>query len=333
MPLSFLLACDGEPQSQEATAILATKAYLDGELNALVEAAEDLQAAAPLPDADGWSPAADADAVDRMRASWRQMRTAYEHVEGGVRMLFPHIDFTLDGRYDWYLDRSIDDDLYDGNGATGMHAVERILWADAHPAEVVAFESALIGYVPAAFPSDAESARRFREDLCGRLVTDARRLRDEFAPVALDDQAAYRGVIGSVEEQLEKITLASTGQDESRYSARTMADLRAAHASGVSTYAVFREWILAQPNGEAVDAEIVREMDGLAEVYATIEGDALPPVPAGFDPDAPTAEHLATPYGRLWERINAANDLESETSLISRMSAAGESIGIPRIPR
>jgi hypothetical protein len=51
-------------------------------------------------------------------------------------------------------DTGPDDDLFDGLGGTGIHAIERILWAGHAPADVVAFESMLDGYVAASFPAN-----------------------------------------------------------------------------------------------------------------------------------------------------------------------------------
>ena len=45
-------------------------------------------------------------------------------------------------------------DLFDGQGVTGVHAIERILWADQTRAEVIDFEKPIKGYKAAAFPKN-----------------------------------------------------------------------------------------------------------------------------------------------------------------------------------
>ena len=118
--------------------------------------ATDLQAAAPAPDADGWGPATDATAIAQMKAAWVRGRTAYERVEGVLAPLFPDIDSSIDARYDDFMTQLGgygDSNLFDDQGVTGMHAIERILYANLIPPDVVDFESHLPGYSPAEFPS------------------------------------------------------------------------------------------------------------------------------------------------------------------------------------
>ena len=66
--------------------------------------------------------------------------------------------------------------------------------------------------------NDVESVlKEIRTRPAARLVTDVKAVQTMFAPLTLDTAAAFRGVIGSLGEQIEKITLAADGQDESRY--------------------------------------------------------------------------------------------------------------------
>src|SRR5690242_14151994 len=67
-------ACSGGA-SPEATTKAGVKINIDNELVNLRSAVEALRAAAPEPDADGWSAQADPDAVAAMRISWRQARS------------------------------------------------------------------------------------------------------------------------------------------------------------------------------------------------------------------------------------------------------------------
>src|ERR1051325_3226837 len=59
------------------------------DLNDLVTAAQQLQAAAPT---HAWSTTADAAAIDDMRAAWKRTRVAYEHVEGATAPIFGDLD-------------------------------------------------------------------------------------------------------------------------------------------------------------------------------------------------------------------------------------------------
>jgi iron uptake system component EfeO len=331
--LALGAACSEESSgaTPEEQATLEVKDYVSGELVALADAALRLQEAAPDPDDDGWNPDDDAEAVDAMRAAWAEARDRYERVEGAIAVLFPNLDVYTDERYDGFIEEGADENLFDGEGVTGMHGIERILWADAHPANVVAFESALEGYVPAAFPASEDEAAAFKDELAQRLVDDTETMRDDFEPLALDASSAFRGVIGSLEEQLEKVSLAATAEDESRYAQRTLDDMRANLEGGEKTYAAFRDWVIEEA-GEDVD-ESVR--DGFAEIEATydaIDGAAIPEVPDGFNPDDPSDADLETPYGELYVLLTEQADPGSATSLVSAMLEAADAMGIPELP-
>lgn len=49
----------------------------------------------------------------------------------------------IDGRYEGFAEHGLDPDPFDGRGVTGMHAIERVLWADEIPEAVRAFEASL----------------------------------------------------------------------------------------------------------------------------------------------------------------------------------------------
>jgi iron uptake system component EfeO len=319
---------DASPEEQ---ATLEVKEYIEGELAALASAALSLQEAAPEPDDDGWNPDDDAADVDAMRAAWAEARDAYERVEGAIAVPFPNLDVSIDERYDGFIAEKRDRNLFDGEGVTGMHAVERILWADAHPANVVAFESALDGYVAAAYPTTEQEADDFKNDLAQRLVDDTETMRDDFAPLALDASTAFRGVIGSLEEQLEKVALAATAEDESRYAQRTLDDMRANLEGAEATYSAFRYWVIDEA-GTHVDADVRAGFADIADAYDAIDGAAIPEVPAGFDPDEPSETHLATGYGALYELLTSQADPGRSSSLVSAMLDAADAMGIPVLP-
>ncbi len=331
MILSLLIACQNDNDQAvdpETAAILAVKDYTAGQLDGLAGAALAIQAAAPSPDADGWGAGETAD----VEASWSDARNAYERVEGAIAVLFPDLDASTDERYDGFIAEGPDEDLFDGEGVIGVHAIERIVWADRHPDYVVAFESALPFYTPAAFPASEAEAAAFRDELCQRLVDDTATMASEFAPLALDSAAAFRGVIGSMAEQYEKVALASTGEDESRYAQHTLADMRANLEGGEEVFGAFDAWLEATEGGEAVHDEIHAGFERVAAGYAAVSGDAIPTVPETWNPDAPSEADLATDYGKLWAMLSTEADPTIEGSLVARMGAAADLLGIPQIP-
>lgn len=330
MLLSLLLACGTDNDAAadlEAEAILGVKDYVDEELHSLAEAALAIQTAAPAPDADGWG----AGETAGMEAAWKDARVSYERVEGAIAVLFPDLDAATDERYDGFLSEAEDSYLFDGEGVTGVHAVERILWADSVPAEVIAFEEALPGYLPPAFPATAQEGIDFKGSLCQRLADDTATMEAEFSPLALDSAAAFRGVMGSMEEQLEKLNLAGSGEDESRYAQYTLGDMRANLEGGRAIYAAFSPWLAAE-GAEALDAEVLAGFERVEAAYASHPGDAIPPVPATWNPDAPSEADLQTPYGQLWSVLIVEADPAIEGSLLAAMGEAADALGIPQLP-
>ncbi len=326
---AVLVGCAEDDEQLEADAILAVKDLVTADLGELHAAAEALRDEAPAPDADGWQGGPE---LDPSKAAWRDARVAYERIEGAIAVLFPDLDAATDERYDGFVAEGADTYPFDGEGVTGVHGVERILWADAHPAYVVDFESALTGYVPAAFPASEQEATDYRDELVGRLIDDVATMSEDFEPLALDAAAAYGGVVGSMAEQVEKVSLAATGEDESRYAQHTLADMRANLDGGLAIYEAFSPWVVSKEGGEALDAEV---RDGFARVsaaYDALPGDALPAVPPTWDPSAPSSEDLATAYGKLWTLVSAEADPGAAGSLVERMVAAGSSIGIETAP-
>jgi iron uptake system component EfeO len=318
---------DLDDTALEVDAIFDVKSYVNGELQKLVKASEALQDAAPEPDEDGWNADDDAAAVAAMRKSWGDARDAYERVEGSIALLFMGLDVSTDERYDGFIEEEPDDDLFDGEGVTGMHAIERILWAGEHPAKVIEFESALDGYREAEFPKNELQADSFKTELAQRLVDDVKTMADEFKPQILDANAAFGGMIGSMAEQVEKVTLAVSARDESRYAQRTLDDMRANLEGGEAVYAAFRPWIEAA-SGDEVDEKIQDGFSRIAAAYAMHQGAAIPEVPEKFELRGPSKEDLATDYGKLWKLLTDETDVENEDSLLRVMSEAADDMGI-----
>jgi iron uptake system component EfeO len=319
----YLMACAGGTSEEDV--ILGVKEVITADLVDLSAAATALRGAAP---SGVWSGGAE---LDASKAAWRDARDAYERSEGAIAVLFPDLDHSLDQRYDGFITEEADDYLFDGEGVTGVHGVERVLWSDSVDPAVLAFESALTGYVPAAFPQTDGEAADYRDGLCQRFVDDAALLASEFEPLALDAAAAFEGVIGSMAEQVEKLTLGQTGEDESRYARYTLGDMRANLAGGRAVYEVFSPWVV-DSGGEAVDAEVRAGFDRLAQAYDAIEGDALPEVPADWDADAPSDAALATPFGELWVVLQFESDPAQGGSLVSSMVEAASVVGISVVP-
>lgn len=315
---------DDDYRTDVTTSMHAT---IDGELGDLAAAARELQAAAP---AHAWNASTDAAAITAMKTAWRKMRVAYEHVEGAIAPIFPDIDFAIDARYDDYLAEvgpAGDTDLFDGQGATGMHSIERILYSDQIRPEVVGFESTLPGYKVAAFPSSDTEAMAFKTGIAQQLIDDLDELRTQWKPANIDIGAAYVGLVGLMNEQKEKVDLAATGEEESRYANVTLFDLRNNREGTAQVYEVFRMWI-ASKNGSAADARIVGKLGELQELYAGTS-DALPPVPATWSSDMPSAADLATPFGMLWTKVHAEVDPNAEGSIVYEMNGVAIMLGFP----
>lgn len=322
----------GDPM--QAAVLSGVKTDIAADLTELTAAVEALRAAAPAPDADGWDATRDAAAVENMRTAWRRARVAYERIEGAIAVLFPDLDASTDERYDGFLAElpmMRDDNLFDGEGVTGIHAVERVLWAGGHPARVVTFESRLTGYRAAAFPSNMAEATAFRDGLLTRLVTDCRSMQTQFAPLALDPSAAFRGVIGSLEEQLEKVELAASAEEESRYAQFTLGDMRANLAGGLRTWQRFRPWVVSR-GGAELAGRIDQRFMALQIGYAMLQGDAIPAVPEGYDAENPSAEHQGSAYHRLRAGISGEADPMNAAGLVSLMNQAADLLAIPRLP-
>lgn len=313
-------------------ALLGVKTYIDTALADLETAATALCAAAPAADADGWNAKADAAAVNAMKAQWKLARSAYERVEGAIAVLFPDLDFASDQRYEGFLAQTADDDLFDGDGVTGIHAIERILWSDQIAPTVLAFETALPGYVTATFPENLTQATEFKTKLCARLVTDVKAIRSQFAPLALDPAAAYRGVIGSMMEQIEKVEKVASGEEESRYAQYTLADMRTNVQAGVATYQFFQPWLLAQTGGAAADQAIAAGFARILAAYAKIPGDAVPAVPPTWSSEMPSMADLQSAFGQLWQVLRHEADPKVPDSLVAAMNHSADLLAIPKLP-
>lgn len=334
-----LVGCGDSAADQKTQVASAMQSSMKGDLTDLWQASLDLQAAAPLPVGRGWDAAQDGAAIALMKAAWIRARAAYEHVEGATAPIFTTIDISIDERYDGFLATlgvAGDPDPFDGAGVTGMHAIERILYADVIPAKVVTFESTIPGYAPAAFPATDVQAAEFKNGLCAKLVTDAKSLLDQWTPQQIDVDGAFQGLVGLMNEQQEKVNKAAGGEEESRYSQRTMADLRANLQGTTKIYDLFSSWLQSKPatttvpsTGAQIDGSIQTGLASLSGVYTTIGGDAIPAPPATWAAEAPASADLLTPFGMLYEAVHLAVDPTMPGSVAYQMNQGALLLDIP----
>lgn len=156
---------------------------------------------------------------------------------------------------------------------------------------------------------------------------------DGFRPLALDNATAYRGVIGSILEQHEKVSFAGSGEDESRYAQATLLDMRANLDGGEEIFGFFEPLLESKGDeGTSVKNDVRARFGALRASYDDIDGDAIPEVPATWNPDAPSEADSNSPYGKLFLFIAAETDVEVPTSLVSRMLAGADLLEIPLLP-
>lgn len=317
---------DAEYQQKVVTGMHST---LLADVNALHDAAEAIQAAAPTPTGRGWDPTQDATAIRQMTDAWLQARAAYERTEGALAPLFPDTDAAIDARYEDFLEGvpGGDQDLFDGEGVTGMHAIERIIFAPTIPAAVVEVEQSLPGYKAAAWPSNEAEARAFKNELCAQLVKDTQALADQWQPQSIDLDGAFNGLISLMNEQREKVNKAASEEEESRYAQRTLADLRDNLAGTMRIYALFKDWLLTKSNGDKIDADVEGSFSTLDTTYKSFAGDAIPAPPATWSSERPSAGDLQTPFGKLYTAVQDAVDPNVSGSAVDGMNRAASELG------
>jgi iron uptake system component EfeO len=334
----YAAACSNARASEEdrerSNVQRGMKKFIGGEIENWLQAGRDLAQAAPLPEGRGWDAALDKDAIAKMRKDWERARSAYERIEGAIAPMFPESDTATDARYDDFLvtlGAAGDPNAFDGTGIVGAHALERILWADIAPAEVVTFEKGLPGYRPARFPATDAEAKAFKQELANRFVSDIQKLDAEFKPLALDLAFAFRGLIDLAAEQVEKVDKAATGEEESRYAQSTMRDLRANREGCLAAYKIFQAWLLSRPGGKDVDKAVLAAFSRLEKAYAGVSGDAIPHPPKTWSSVQTTPEDLKTPFGTLFTVVKRESDDKVPGSLRASLVAVAETLGLPEV--
>jgi iron uptake system component EfeO len=295
----------------------------------LIQAARELQAAAPD---RAWNPSRHEDEIEAMRCAWKRTRVAYEHIEGALEAMFPTVELRLDARYEQSLTAPYatgDNYLFDGRGVIGMHAIERILYAPMIRHEVTDFERLLPGYREASYPLTDDDAIAFKTGLVQQLIDDSDALRKQWRAADIEVASAYQGLVALMIEQRDKVNLAATGADESRYSNVTLFDLRTNLEGTQKIYDLFRDWIRSKDAGGASDSNVQHKFNLLADAYATPAGDSLPAIPTGWSSDNPTPDDLATPFGTVWQLVQQSADPLNDSSVVHAMNETAELLGIP----
>jgi iron uptake system component EfeO len=319
--------------SYEADIVTGTHALLLTQVKALNQAARDLQAASPTPVDRGWD-STDQPAIDAMKAAWARMRTSWEISEGVLAPLFPAIDSAIDGRYEDYLavlGPAGDPDPFDGQGVTGMHAIERILYAPDIPPAVVTEEASLPGYQPAAWPATAAQAAEFETGLCAKLVNDTQALVDGWTPRAINVPAVFDGIGALIVEQQEKLSLAANHEEESRYSQRTLQDLRDNLTGSTTAYDLFVPWLHTKSGSVGVDDNVQQAFDRIGSAYGAVQGDALPPPPPTWNSAVPSVADQQTPFGKLYTSVLIEVDPNHVGSAVASMNRVADLLGLPRL--
>ncbi|HWL88048.1 MAG TPA: EfeM/EfeO family lipoprotein [Polyangiaceae bacterium] len=309
-------------------------------IDELLDASKALQSSAPN-DAAGWTDAN----VTTMKTAWVRARSAYEQIEGALASIFPDLDHSIDARIEDFVKvNGIDTYMFDDQNVTGLHAAERIIYAKDTPDFIKSRESDL-HYTPAAWPATDAEAADFKNKLCAKIVADAQTFHDQWTPQKTDIASAFTGLVALMNEQKEKVNNASLLEEESRYSQRTMADLRDNLTGTRKVYALFQPWLFSKSSsdpakdGKTADAKILAGFQQLDSIYATVKTDqgalspAIPQPPASWSAENPSAADLATPFGQLYKGVLTAVDKVDPNSVVSQMNDEAAILGFqPFVP-
>ncbi|MFO0760153.1 MAG: imelysin family protein [Byssovorax sp.] len=312
----------------DAQAAADGKAYLVDRVEALHDHLEALCKAAPAPAADGWVSPRDTPAIQAMRASWHEARRAHQALEGVLLLHFPDLAASLDGSYEDALAAGPDPELVDDRGFTGLHAIERILWADRMPAGVAKEEAALPGALPAAFPSTEEQAIDFRDELCAGAVHDAEELEAAIEGLPLGSPEIQAIARELVEIQADRVIEAGEGHPSSPYAGRSLLDLTDGLAAARAMHEVFLPWLATKAEGPHVAAEAADAFDRLAMRYMAAGVDALPAPPSGWSDTAYNDEQLQSPFGLIFMAVMNETNLGIDGSVAHSVEEAGALLGV-----
>jgi iron uptake system component EfeO len=325
--------CQSEDKSDaqfRAEIVSSMHQLLMTEVRGLNKAARDLQTNAPSPVGRGWD-ASDQAAIDKMKTAWVGTRASWERAEGTLAALFHTLDESMDSRYEDLLMAlgGGDPTPFDGEGVIGMHAIERILYATETPAPVVTYEAALAGYQAAAWPATEQEAAAFKTGLCARLVNDTQQLMDQWGPLAINLGDVFTGLTGLMSAQQEKVSLAAEQKEESRYSMRTMGDLRFNLAGTRAIFDLFTPWLATKTYGTTLSGHAQMAFDRLQQTYDSVSGDAIPPPPATWNSTLPSIDDQQTPFGQLYGSVVLEVDVSRAGSAVDVMNQVARALGLP----
>jgi iron uptake system component EfeO len=108
--------------------------------------------------------------------------------------------------------------------------------------------------------------------------------------------------------------------------------MRANLEGGREVFKTFEPWLDSLEGGPELHDAIHEGFERVEEAYSEIDGNAIPEVPATWNPDDPSEADLATPYGQLFLLLSHEADPTMDGSLVERMGAAADLLGIPQIP-
>jgi iron uptake system component EfeO len=314
--------------AREEEAIASTRALLVVHAETLHDSVVALCAAAPAPAEGGWVHPRDDAAIKAMMASWQEARLGYDGLAGVMSRLPPERALDLDARYEQALEAGPDPDPFDQRGFIGLHALERVLWAERVPAAVLAYEGTLEGALAPAFPASKDEATRFRDELCARAVEDTGAVEGEVEALSLDALEAYAIVDRLADGQIDMLSEAGEQREASRYAGFTLADLRARLSTAAAVQAAFRPWLGTKSTGPHVDEEVQSALDRLDKQYAAYGTDALPAPPEGWSNTAFSEEALKSPFGRLYAVVVNETNSDLDGSLTHSWHECATLLGI-----
>jgi iron uptake system component EfeO len=129
-------------------------------------------------------------------------------------------------------------------------------------------------------------------------------------------------------EQREKVNKAASEEEESRYSQRTMADIRDNLAGTKKVYALFQGWFRSKSGGGAIDQDVLAGFSSLEAGYSAVNGEAIPQPPATWSSEDPSASDLETPFGKLFSSVHEAVDPNRKGSVVDSMNLAAAALGL-----
>lgn len=267
---------------------------------------------------EAWS-TSDASRLEAMRASYIVLRDAYVQSEGLFAVLAPNLGPSIDRLYEQAIGDVRDEAPFDAQGFAGLHAIERILWAEMQRMSVEAAEEAILGYSRPEFPKSKDDADAFRQ----KMLTDAQtQLAQAIAAIigaTIDFTTGMKVVRVTAERQLAKVTVEAPGKDVSRYSDRTLADLRSNFAGARAIYGSLLAHLRTLPGGRALDDAIAARFTAIDARYAALPGDALPEMPATW---TATNADDGSEFGKLYVFVRNECDANNRAGLIALLNEA-----------